>query len=168
MALRIKGQSLDEDALAADLATLGYPGFSFLAHQQETKNPAKVLLTALSALELDSRLLEALPWVLWKYPDLDWAWLIASAQNKGLQNKLGFITSLARQLAEQRGEKEKATVLAQVETRLKQSRLPHEETLCHESLTQVERRWLQTHRSPDAKYWRLLTDLMPEHLHHVA
>lgn len=161
-------QSLDEEALAADLAALGYPGLPHLAAPHSQKNPAELLLTALSAAELDSRLIEALPWVVWKFPVLDWEWLIIAARNNALQNRLGFITNIARRLAQQRGEHEKAALLAQVEAELEGVRLLQEDTLCHDSLTRAEQRWLQTQRSPEAKHWRLLTDLMPEHLDHAA
>jgi hypothetical protein len=42
---------------------------------------------------------------------------------------------------------------------LERSRLMREDTLCHESLTEAERRWLRKNRPAEAKHWRLLTDL---------
>jgi hypothetical protein len=51
----------DQDKLAHELASLGYPGF---AHLRRTKaNPAAVLLEALIQPDLEVRLTEALPWV---------------------------------------------------------------------------------------------------------
>jgi len=47
---------------------------------------------------------------------------------------------------------------------LERSRLVWEDTLCRESLSQAERRWLEVHRPEDAKHWGVLTDLSPEHL----
>jgi len=47
------------------------------------------------------------------------------------------------------------------------TRVLREETLCHDSLTQSERPWLQSNRSDEAKHWNLLTDLSPEHLSHA-
>ena len=55
-----------EDEVASDLASLGYPGLSYLKPRRRKKNPAEVLLSALSTDNLDSRLIEALPWVVWK------------------------------------------------------------------------------------------------------
>ena len=121
-------QFKNEDALAADLGSLGYPGFARLKMRRK-KNPAEVLLAALSAKSLDSRLTEALPWVLLQYPDLDWESLIAACKLRDLQNKLGFVTSIARRLAEKRNEKDKVKVLRTQELRLERSRLLIEELM---------------------------------------
>src|ERR1044072_9411287 len=83
-------QHKNEDALASDLAALGYPGFSHLKSRRK-KNPAEVLLAALSAQDLNSRLTEALPWILLKYPDLDWQSLVKEVKVRDLQNRLGFV-----------------------------------------------------------------------------
>jgi hypothetical protein len=122
------------------------------------------MLSALSANNLDSRLAEALPWVLLKHPDLNWEWLVRAAKVNDLQNKLGFVTNVARRLAEKLGKHETVSWLREQESVLERSRLVREETLCHDSLTQSERRWLQSNRSDEAKHWNLLTDLSPEHL----
>jgi len=171
MSANIQGNAVrlaDEDALALELASLGYPGLSHLRPGGERKNPAEVLLSALSARELDSRLIEALPWVLLNYPDMNWAWLINAAKAHDLQNRLGFVTSVARRLAEMGGEFDKATLLGRWEAELEQSRLEREDTLCHDSLTGPERRWLRERRSEDAKRWGLMADLSPEHLPYAA
>jgi len=160
-------QHKNEDALAADLAALGYPGFSHLKARRK-KNPAEVLLSALSAQDLNSRLTEALPWVMLKYSDLDWNSLIREVKVRDLQNRLGFVTSVARAVAEQQGDQVKAELLRSKEAALARSRLLMEDTLCRDSLTKTERQWLNTARSKDAKYWRLLTDLRPEHLSYAS
>jgi transcriptional regulator with XRE-family HTH domain len=159
---------LDEDELAHNLASLGYPRLSYLRPRRRRKNPAEVLLSALSAVDLDSRLIEALPWVVWKFPELDWQWLTGAAKVNDLQNRLGFVTGVARQLAENSGEHDTAAFLGQREADLERSRLARENTLCHDSLTEVERRWLRKHRPAKAKYWKLLTDLSPEHLSYAT
>ena len=82
-------QPKNEKTLAADLASLGYPGFSYLKSRAK-KNPGEVLLSALSAKSLDSRLTEALPWVLLKYPDLDWQSLVNVAKVRDLTKQVGF------------------------------------------------------------------------------
>lgn len=156
-------QANNDDALASDLAALGYPGLSYLKSRRK-RNPAEVMLSALSANNLDSRLAEALPWVLVKHPDLNWEWLVRAAKVNDLQNKLGFVTSVARRLAEKLGNHETVSLLREQESTLERSRLVREETLCHDSLTQSERRWLRSNRSDEAKHWNLLTDLSPEHL----
>jgi len=157
----------NEKSLATDFAALGYPGFSHLTHGRR-KNPVEVLLLALSARDLNSRLVEALPWVLLEYPDLDWPSLVNAVKVRDLQNKLGFVVSLARRVAEKQGASEKAEQLRSPESALERSRLLLEDTLCHESLTNVERKWLLTSRPPEAEYWRLLTDLRPEHLSYAS
>lgn len=159
-------QAKDDRALASELAALGYPGLSYLKSRRKT-NPAEVVLSALRADNLDSRLAEALPWVLLKHPDLNWEWLVRAAKVNDLQNKLGFLTNVARRLAEKRGNHEAALMLREEELILERSRLVREETLCHDSLTQSERRWLKSNRSNEAKHWKLLTDLSPEHLNHA-
>lgn len=156
-----------EDVLAAEIAALGYPGFSQVKARRK-RNPAEVLLSALSARDLNSRLTEALPWVLLKYPDLDWQSLIKEAKVRDLQNRLGFLISVARKLAEKQGDSEKAELLRSNEALLERSRLLLEDTLCHDSLSKAEREWLKNSRSQEAKYWRLLTDLTPEHLSYAA
>ena len=96
-----------------------------------------------------------------------WPTLINTAEEKGLQNKLGFLTCLARKVAESREETHIAAVLRHQERVLERSRLLAEDTFCNDSLTQAERRWLETNRTAEAKHWRILTDLSPEHLRHV-
>jgi transcriptional regulator with XRE-family HTH domain len=160
--------SPDERRLPSELAALGYPGLSYLRPRGHKKNPAELLLSAVSKNNLDSRLVEALPWVALKFSDLDWQWLANAARARDLQNRLGFVISVARRLAQQRGEGEKAAMLAREEAALERSRLMREDTLCHDSLTRAERRWLRKHRPREAKHWRLLTDLTPEQLDHAV
>lgn len=154
-------------ALASDLAALGYPGFAYLKPSRK-RNPAEVLLSALNMKELEPRLTEALPWMLMRYVDLDWEWLMRAAKVNDLQNKLGFLTSVARRLAEKLGKRDTAALLRDRESLLERSRLVREETLCHESLNHAEREWLKSHRTKEAKHWHLLTDLSPKHLDHAA
>jgi hypothetical protein len=162
-----KVQPKDANTLVADLASLGYPGFAYLKSKRK-KNPGEVLLSALSAKCLESRVAEALPWLLLSYSDLDWPSLVRAAKVRDLQNKLGLVTSVARRVAEKRGENGKAELLRKQERVLERSRLFFEDTFCNDSLTQAERRWLETNRPDEAKHWRVLTDLSPEHLSHVS
>jgi transcriptional regulator with XRE-family HTH domain len=167
--VEMKWESLparDANSLAVDLAGLGYPGFAHLKGTRK-KNPGQVLLSALSAKCLESRIAEALPWLVLTYPELDWESLITAAKVRDVQNKLGLVTCLAREFAEKRGETKKAELLREQERVLERSRLLFEDALCNESLTQAERRWLETNRSEEAKHWRVLTDLSPKHLSHA-
>lgn len=161
-------RTVDQNTLRADLAVLGYPGLSYMGTRRRKRNPAEVLLAALNSADLDSRLVEALPWLVWSYPEMDWGWLARAAKLFDLQNRLGFVTSVARRVAESRGEADKARLLSRREGELERSRLAREDTLCHDSLTEAERRWLRGHRTKEAKHWGLLTDLSTEHLSYAA
>ena len=158
----------DANTLAMDFAVLGYPGFAYLKSKRKKKNPGEVLLSALSAKCLESRVAEALPWLLLHYPDLDWDSLVSAAKARDLQNRLGLVKCVARRVAEKRGEKNKVELLRKQERVLERSRLFLEDTLCNDSLTRAERRWLETNRPDEAKYWRVLTDLSPEHLSYAG
>lgn len=158
--------SADQQQLASDLAGLGYPGFAYLKSNRG-KNPAEVLFAALSCRDLDSRLTEALPWVLMHYPDLNWNWLVTAVKRHDLQNRLGFLTSLARKVAK-RTNAPAFVALAELEAVLERARLAREDTLCRDSLSEVEKRWLRETRPGEARHWNLLTDLRPEHLSYAA
>ena len=147
--------SLKLDEATSALGAVGYPGFAYLRHRRPL-NPADLLLRALRASDVDARVVEALPWVLLKYPDLDWAWLLREAKADDLQNRLGFLVSVARQLAELRGETGTANRLAEQEHTLEGSRLQREGAF-RESLTAAERRWFRENRPPHATHWNMLS-----------
>jgi transcriptional regulator with XRE-family HTH domain len=154
--------------LAAQLAALGYPGLAYRTPRRAPDNPAGVLLAALSHQHLEMRLVEALPWLVWRYPEMNWPWLINAAKLRDCQNRLGFVVGLARQLAEQNGETIKAALLQQTEAALAQSRLAREDTLCHAGLSTAERNWLRGQRPPEAAFWNLLTDMAAAQLSYAA
>jgi transcriptional regulator with XRE-family HTH domain len=148
---------------AKSLGALGYPGFSYLRGRVD-RNPAELLLGALSQSDLESRVAEGLPWVVFKYPDMNWDWLVKNAKLTDLQNRLGFVVTLARKVAEKTNAEAKVPVLAHYEALLERSRLAREDTFCHESLTETEKSWLREKRPTEAQHWNLLTDLAPEQL----
>lgn len=153
----------DAAQLARQLSGLGYPGFSHLRARKA--NPAAVVLEALLQDDLETRLAEALPWVLLTYPDLDWVWLVRHAKLHDAQNRMGFLVAVAKDLATGRPEFESAfTQLSAIEQQLERARLAREDTLCRESMPAAERRWLQSHRSALARHWNLLTGLTAEQL----
>ena len=156
-------RGVSDDQLAAELSGLGYEGFSHLKPSRP-KNPAEVLAAALNANDRDARLVEALPWVMLRYPDLDWKKLVNAEKLNNLQNRLGYLTNVARRLAETRNNRHVAAKLSRAESELAASLLFHEETLCNESMTKAERKWMETNRPDEARRWRLLTYLSPEHL----
>ncbi len=157
----------DAGNLAAALAALGYPGFAYLKLGRHV-NPAQLLFAALNMPDLEPRLAEALPWMVWQFPDLDWQWLVPELKLHDLQNRCGFVVALAREVAVQKGPEATASKLARVEKQLEQSRLVREDTLCRESMTEAERRWLRRTRPRLAEHWNLLSGLASEHLSYAA
>jgi len=160
---------VDADTLVNDLAALGYPGFVHLrSPKQKPKNPGDVLLLALAQRDLEARLVEALPWLVLKYWDVDREWLVQEAKLRNLQNRLGFVVHLARNLAERTHDEPRNVALNALETELDRSRLVQEDTLCKASLREPERRWLEANRSDEAKHWNLVTDWTANHLRYVS
>ena len=160
---------VDAETLADDLAGLGYPGFSYLRPRNwKPKNPSDVLLGALAQDDLEARLVEALPWLVVKYWPLNREWLVREAKLRDLQNRLGFVVSLARRLAERAGDQRKAQALNELEAELERSRLAREDTLCNASLPEPERRWLVEHRPEEAKHWNVLTNWTGDALRYLA
>jgi transcriptional regulator with XRE-family HTH domain len=164
----VQGRPADSDRLAADLADLGYPGFAHLVRSRRVpRNPAAVLLDALHVDRLEARTVEALPWLVAKFPDLDWDWLVPRVKASDLQNRLGFVVTLARQLAE-RSKGPTAESLRARELGLERSRLVREDAFGRSSMTEAERRWLRTNRPESAAHWNVLSNLTAEHLQDVG
>ena len=160
----------DSDRLRSELAGLGYPGFAHVRGRVR-HNPAEVLLNALNKSELDTRVVEGLPWLAFTYADLDWDWTVQNAKLHDLQNRLGFVATLAAQFgasqaSRQSADEHRSRRLNEYAAVLDRSRLAKEDTLCHDSLTEAERRWLRVNRSPEATHWNLLTDMKTENLPH--
>ena len=156
--LKSSAGSLDEDQLQADLGRLGYQGFAYLRGKPK-RNPAQMLFSALDQSDLDSRLVEALPWLAYSYADMDWDWLVTNAKVHDRQNRLGYVVTLALKLGEEGTHSSRLEKLVASQSLLERSRLAAEDTLCHDSMTQAERKWLRSHRPQEARHWNLLTDL---------
>lgn len=153
----------DDALLARQLSGLRYPGFAHLRPRKA--NPAAVILAALVRTDLETRLAEALPWVLMTYPDLDWSWLIRHTKLRDVQNRLGFLVAMAKGLTADRPEYHTAfTRLCAAEQQLERARLARQDTLCRESMPNAERHWLESNRSPLARHWNLLTGLTADQL----
>jgi transcriptional regulator with XRE-family HTH domain len=164
------GAPSDSDKLRSELAGLGYPGFAHVRGRVR-RNPAEVLLNALNKSDVDSRVVEGLPWLAFTYADLDWDWAVQNAKLHDLQNRLGFVTTLASRLgasesSSQSTEERRTRRLKEYAAVLDRSRLVKEDTLCHDSLTEAERKWLRVNRSAEAAHWNLLTDMKAENLPH--
>ena len=155
--------AVDPDGLQKDLAALGYPKFSHV-FASTPNNPARVVFSTVVQRDLDTRLVEALPWVLSSYVDLNWDWLRDHAKLRNVQNRLGYVVYLAKEVAQSQADGHKVQVLSTWEKELEDARLAREDTLCRESMPQRERSWLRTHRPAAAEHWNLLTSLTPEQL----
>ncbi len=156
------------DQLQQNLAFLGYPGFEHVRSKVKS-NPAEVVLKAVVQPELDTRLVEALPWVLSTYTGLNWEWLRDRVKLNNAQNRLGFLVHLAGQTAHVLPERQGAVqVLSRWENELDEARLAREGTLCRESMPEPERTWLRANRPEAAAYWSLLTGLTAEQLPYAA
>jgi len=157
-------QKFSPDDLQRKLASLGYPGFEHV-RSKAVRNPAEVVLSAILKADLDTRLVEALPWVLSAYTDLNWEWLRDRAKLHNAQNKLGYLVHLAGQTA---SDLPRRQVLSRWEKELEDARLAHEGTLCRDSMPETERKWLKANRPEAAAHWSLLTSLSAEQLSYTA
>lgn len=128
---------------------------------------AEVLFSALKKENLDSRIAEGLPWLVFTFPEMDWERLIKFAKIFDLQNQLGFVVSLAGQLAKKVNDKPKFGYLSKVEKSLNNSRLFIEAVLANKSITEAEKKYLKNNRPKEAKHWRVLSDLSINHLDYI-
>jgi hypothetical protein len=151
------------------LARLGYPGFAYRKKPGARRNPAEVLLRALACDDLDPRLVEALPWLLLQFEGFVLEKLAVPAKLGDLQNRLGFIVSLAREVAELDPRwRHRTGELRHLETSLEPSRLAREEAYGTVASTESMRDWLRDNRSSAAEHWNILSDLKTEHLPYAA
>ena len=155
---------LDPRELAAQLALFAYPGFTHMKKASNPMNPAFLVAAALAHADLDTRLVEALPWVLSTLHDLDWDWLCAQCRLGNQQNRLGYLVSLGMKLAKPVAQADLAIALSGLE----RSRLAVEGTLCRESMSAAERTWARKNRPADAAHWKLLTTLTADQLTYAA
>jgi transcriptional regulator with XRE-family HTH domain len=149
-----------------ELGRLGYPGYAYLRGEPYS-NPAELLMAALNTDDLDQRVTEALPWLPFKYPTMNWQWLVSHAKLSDRQNRLAYVVFLAMEVASKNKLQSLKQELHSKLQGLEHSRLAFEDTLCKESMTQSERKWLRAHRPEPAKHWNLLTDLTAEQLTHA-
>jgi hypothetical protein len=153
---------------ALNLAGLGYPGFEHV-RSKALSNPAAVVLSAVVAPDLDSRLVEALPWVLSAFADLRWEWLRDRAKLRNAQNRLGYLVHLAEETARGSGDTRNVVqVLSKWREDLEEARLAREGTLCRDSMLEPERVWLRANRPEAAAHWNILTGLTAGQLLYAA
>ena len=157
-------RKIGPDDLQRELASLGYPGFEHI-RARSPRNPAEVIFRVVGQRDLDTRLVEALPWVLATYPDLDWPWLRDRIKLGNLQNRLGYLIHLAEGTASALPDRREAVpVLAEWRREMDLARPVSEDTLCRESMPGAERAWVRAYRPAAAAYWGLLTTLTAEQL----
>lgn len=152
------------ERLVEDLSRLDYPGFAYARSHVKGKNPGEVLLNALAQEKLEARAAEALPWLLLRYWRMDFDWLVEQAKRCDLQNRLGFLASLARRLSERTAEAERTRALFNLEALLDRSRLAREDSFPRPPRNRQEQEWLRHNQSEEARHWNMLSDLQPEHL----
>jgi hypothetical protein len=128
------------EALAAELAALGCEGFAHLRPCRRQKNPGQVLLTALAQPKLEARLFEALPWLMVQHSDMPFDWLVQQAKLLDLQNLLGFVTTLAREVVIRQApnQTDRIEALRKLEDALENSKLAKVEPLGKLSVGQRE------------------------------
>jgi transcriptional regulator with XRE-family HTH domain len=157
----------DDQHMTELLAGLGYPGFSYVRARAKKRHPFEVLLTGLAQKSLDARVAEALPWVAMKYAEPD-SWLVGNARKFNLQNRLGFVVSLARRVAELRSDHPRSAELTELDGLLDESRLVKEDAFYRPPRTDSESEWLRKNRTEDAVHWNMLTDMKPQHLQYAS
>jgi transcriptional regulator with XRE-family HTH domain len=158
--------AVDPDYLEKELAALAYPGFAHVRFKKR-HNPAEVVFSVIVQSDLDARLVEALPWVLNSFPDLNWCWLRDNAKLRNVQNRLGYLVFLAKEVAAKERSGAGVHALTSWERDLEEARLARESTLCRESMPKREREWLRSHRPAMAEHWNLLTSLTSKELPYV-
>jgi len=79
---------------AGDLGALGYTKFSYLK-EKKSPDPKELLFDALDERDLDSRIVEGLPWLAVTYVDMDWDWLVQNASlHPCIDGKIGWVSLL--------------------------------------------------------------------------
>ncbi len=158
---------LNNEVFASHLSALGYPPFAYVAPHPRPENPAALLLWALDAPDLEARLAEGLPWLLLAFADLDVAWLVREAKLHELQNRLGFLTTIAHALALKHPRfAHRAQDLAQLLATLEPVRLEREDPFFEPLTSPQARDLLLQIRTADAVHWRVLTYWKAEHLNY--
>ena len=160
----------DNDAMAEDLAKLGYPAFAYMkGGRRHKRNPALVVLSGLALKGLEPRVYEGLPWLLLRYPEMDAGWLADQARRHDLQNQLGFTACLARRVAEQHPHlADRTAPMHALEDAVRDSLLAREEGLNGRQLSDLEEEWMRRYGSADAAGWALLTNMGPGDLQYAS
>ena len=143
-----------DSTLRGQLSALGYPGFAHLTRSRSKAKPDALLLSVLSKPDADSRIVDALPWLVRRYAcNMDLDWLVRQAKLRDLQNRVGFLLQMAGDATPE--------VLTAVRE-LDRARLLRESTLCWDGMPAATREWMRANRTPLAAHWNILTRLKAE------
>jgi DNA-binding XRE family transcriptional regulator len=157
---RTDHQDSTDERFRAQLSALGYPRFAHVAPARPKSSPDALLLRVLAMPCADSRVVEALPWLVQRFAgQMDLDWLVRQAKLQNLQNRLGFVLQTA-------GVETPAFSMAVHE--LERSRLLEEATLCWDSMPAATREWMRVNRAPLAEHWNVLTGVQPENRDNAA
>lgn len=144
-------QESSDDLFRAQLSALGYPGFAHIAKSRTRPRPDNLLMTVLAKSDVDSRVVEALPWLVATFKSqFDFGSTVRQAKLQNLQNRLGFVLQVA-------AVDTPGGLMAVSE--LERARLLQEDTLCWDSMPAVTREWMRSNRTPLAEHWNILTRL---------
>ncbi len=147
-------QEVTDERFRGQVAAWDYPGFASLPPTRFKLAPSALLLVVLAQPNVDSRVMEAMPWLLKLCAgQLDLPWLVRQAKVHDQQNRLGFLLEVSGVQIPQF-----LTAIGD----LKRARLLEESTLCWEAMPQAMREWVRTNRTPLAEYWNVLTTLKTE------
>lgn len=142
-----------DDYFRRQLNALGYPGFCHMEPSRRKLSPDALLLSVLAQPETDSRVVEALPWLVRQYAtQMNLGWLVRQAKLRDLQNRLGFLLDLAGVTTPE---------FRSVVGELERARLLEEATLCWDSMPAATREWMRANRTPLAQHWNVLSRLQP-------
>jgi len=155
------------DRVERALGRLGFPGFVHLTAREPLTNPTAVVLRAVTLDTVPARVVEALPWVLVRFADMDWSWLVDHVKLANCQNRLGYLVHLSRELASRSANVDAVSRLEAVERQLSDARLLKVDAF-RRDLTDAERRYLTENRPAEAVYWNLLTRLRVEDLRYAS
>ncbi len=162
---RMKTSAADRTALKsekfrAQLSALGYPGFSHIARPRTKLTADVLLISVLAEPNADSRVLEALPWLIGQcVSHVPLNWLVRQGKLQNLQNRLGFIL--------QSSNVEAPGILSAIHE-LEEARLLQETTLCWDSMPAATRDWMRINRTPLAEHWNILTRFQAEDIVNAA
>jgi hypothetical protein len=163
----IMWEPLDQHWMYDELANLGYPYFANYRGGTPTYTPARFLAHVLDLPKVEPRVVEALPWLVYVFPLMEWDWLIEDMRLRGRQNRLGFLVDLAIELAEALADTGRVRKLLPQRDLLNLIKLDKEDTLCSEDMREGTRNLRRDRRSTVAAHWNLLCNMELNHLHYT-